>query len=414
MVWDENPSGTTCSCPYDVAPDHFAFSQPIARSDCSATTAAAGTNALPTGSQGFTALNPTRIYDTRTGVGGTTGLPLGSGQTSTVRVTGVGGVPSTGISAVVLNVTATLGTKNSYLSITPDGGPGTSSVNFKAGQDMPNLVTVPVAADGNVRVFNSSGCVHVVLDVFGYYGTAGTSMFNAVDPARILDTRTGTGGVLGALGPDTTVAFYVGGRGGVPAGAAAAVLNVTATEGTLFSYLSVTPLGGNSTSNVNFVAGQDRPNLVTVPLAPDGTARIYNAQGAVHVVADVMGWYGPTGSLFTPVAPARIVDTRLGTGGISGKLPAGQPVPAQVTGVASVPTTAEAVVLNMTGTEASSPTYLAVTPNGAVGTSNLNLRPSEDIANAAAVKVGTDGKVRLFNAAGQTHAILAVVGWFGP
>jgi hypothetical protein len=415
MAWDEDPAGTACVCPVDIAPDGFGFSAPIARSDCSSTSAAAGANALPTGGQGFTPLTPARIYDTRTGVGGTNGLPLGPSRTSVIQVTGVGGVPTTGVSAVVLNVTATLGTRDSYLALTPGGGTGTSSVNFRAGQDVPNLVTVPVGADGNVRVFNSAGCVHVVLDVFGYYGSTATSRFNAADPTRILDTRSGAGGVSGPLGPDSTAAFHVAGRGGVPANATAAVLNVTATEGTVFSYLSITPLGGNSTSNINFVAGQDRPNLVTVPLASDGTARVYNAQGAVHVLVDVMGWYGPTGSSFTPVTPARIVDTRLGTGGISGKLSPLQTVTAQVGGLAGVPTDAEAVVLNITGTEASTPTYLAVTPNGVLGTSNLNVAPAQDIANAAAVKVSAGGpSVRVFNAAGTIHVILDIVGWFGP
>jgi hypothetical protein len=72
-------------------------------------------------------------------------------------------------------------------------------------------------------------------------------------------------------------------------------------------------------------------------------------------------------------------------------------------------------VLNITGTESSTRTYLAVTPNGVIGTSNLNVAPAQDIANAAAVKVSAGSpSVRVFNAAGTIHVILHIVGWFGP
>jgi hypothetical protein len=45
----------------------------------------------------------------------------------------------------------------------------TSNLNFQAGQNIPNLVVVPVGADGKIQLYNGSpGTVHLVADVTGY------------------------------------------------------------------------------------------------------------------------------------------------------------------------------------------------------------------------------------------------------
>ena len=46
-------------------------------------------------------------------------------------------------------------------------------------------------------------------------------------------------------------------------------------------------------SNLNFGPGQTIPNLVVVKLGTGGKFSVYNAQGLTHVIADVVGWYGP-------------------------------------------------------------------------------------------------------------------------
>src|SRR6266481_839469 len=76
-------------------------------------------NAHATGPVGGTyhALNPTRILDTRNGTGGFPVGPLGGAASIDVPLAGQGGVPSTGVSAVVLNVTATNTTAPSFLTL---------------------------------------------------------------------------------------------------------------------------------------------------------------------------------------------------------------------------------------------------------------------------------------------------------
>ncbi|MDP8993095.1 MAG: hypothetical protein M3N31_08620, partial [Actinomycetota bacterium] len=76
-------------------------------------------------------------------------------------------------------------------------------------------------------------------------------------------------------------------------GVSAVVVNVTVTQPTMYSFASVTPNGGNASSNLNFVPGQDVPNLVVVAVGSDGNVRAYNNAGSTHVIFDVVGWFSP-------------------------------------------------------------------------------------------------------------------------
>src|SRR5713226_1526592 len=118
-------------------------------------------------------------------------------------------------------------------------------------------------------------------------GVGGT--YHPLQPARILDTRNGTGGVPKApIQPGGTLTVQVAGQGGVPAGAAAVVMNVTATDTTAPSYLTVFPAGVTMplASNLNWAPGVTVPNLVAVALgtgAQAGQVTIFNGAGSVDV-----------------------------------------------------------------------------------------------------------------------------------
>ena len=79
----------------------------------------------------------------------------------------------------------------------------------------------------------------------------------------------------------------------MPATASAVVVNVTATEPTADSYLTVWPSDEvrPTASNLNMAPGDTVPNLAVVPLALDCTVSIYNHGGTSHVIVDVVGWY---------------------------------------------------------------------------------------------------------------------------
>jgi YVTN family beta-propeller protein len=242
----------------------------------------------------FVPAGPSRVLDTRNGTGGYS-APVGPGGTISLQVTGVDGVPSTGVSAVVLNVTATDPTASSYLTVYPDGLnlPLASNLNFTPGETIPNLVVVQVGSDGKVDFYNHTGSTDVVADLEGYYTTSGSS-FVAMLPSRVLDTRNGTGGYTTPVGPGGKISLQIAGVDGLPSsGVTAVVLNVTATDPTASSYVTVYPDGEirPTASNLNFTAGETIPNLVIVPVGADGQIDFYNNTGSVDLVADLAGYF---------------------------------------------------------------------------------------------------------------------------
>src|SRR5665648_471769 len=123
---------------------------------------------------GFTSLSPSRLLDTRAGVGAPR-APVVAGGTVALQVTGRGGVPASGVSAVVLNVTVTAPTRPGYLTVYANGTtrPTASNLNFIPAQTVPNLVIAPVGASGKVALYNgSTGTVQLIADVSGWFRTA--------------------------------------------------------------------------------------------------------------------------------------------------------------------------------------------------------------------------------------------------
>ena len=108
--------------------------------------------------------------DTRFGPQGNPAGKIGPNAEITADVTGVGGVAGSA-SGVIVNTTATQGTEHSYFTVYPSGAaqPLASNLNFRAGQDIPNLVIVKVGTGGNVQVYNKNGEAHIIFDAVGYF-----------------------------------------------------------------------------------------------------------------------------------------------------------------------------------------------------------------------------------------------------
>jgi hypothetical protein len=123
------------------------------------------------GGSSFAPAGPVRLMDTRTGAGGTTG-PVAAGTTVRLQVAGVAGVPSSGVTSVVLNLTAVSPSGSGFLEAYPDGttAPTVSDVSFGGGLNAANMITVPLGADGKVAiVVGGGGSVHILADLAGYY-----------------------------------------------------------------------------------------------------------------------------------------------------------------------------------------------------------------------------------------------------
>jgi len=387
-------------------------------------------------------VTPYRILDTRFGPG--LQQKLQQNETRTIAIAGQPGSPvpamnsATPPAAVVMNVTVTNPTAASYLTLFPTGvtRPTASNLNFTPGQTVPNLVEVALGPDGNVNVYNHAASTDVIFDIEGWVSTQNTvtgtaGLFRALTPYRVLDTRTSSRLFQGDANTITLQVAGTGGAGGVPANASSVVMNVTVTNPTAASYLTVYPSGASrpTASNLNFTPGQTVPNRVQVKLGTGGTLKLYNNLGYVDVVIDVNGWFtdgsdpAATGGAFTGVTPYRVLDTRygpgqrppLGTNQSMQLMIAGQGgVPAMTAGV---PPTA--VVLNVTVTDTTGPSYLTVYPGDAAwpGTSDLNWVPGETVPNLVVVRLGRSGTsaagtINIYNHIGSTSVVVDIVGWY--
>lgn len=228
----------------------------------------------------------------------------------------------------------------------------------------------------------------------------------ATAPVRVLDTRDGTGSPVRA-----NWAFYFDISGAVPPEAKAVVLNLTGTNVKNPTYVGV---GGLGVSNLNLDRGATNANLVTVPVPAGGKIWIYDNNAGVDVIADLAGYYADTGSRFTPLAPARVLDTRAGTGtgGARSPVGAGQTITLDLAG--KVPAGTSAAVFTLTGTDTTASTFVTAFPAGHARplASNLNLAAGETRPNLVTVAVSADRKVELFNNAGSVHLVADLAGYY--
>ena len=197
-----------------------------------------------TGSAGrFNGLSPARLLDTRS-----SNKISPAGKVS-VSVRGQAGVPATGVSAVVLNLTVTNAAAGGFITawqhdVVPR--PVASNINFSAGQTIANRAIVAVGASGLIDFYNGGGAVDLVVDVSGWFTDAGATTggdYFALTPTRFLDTRT----TRTPIPPAGVRSLQLGGVGGLPGGSgspSAVVATITVTNAAVGGFLTASPGGG--------------------------------------------------------------------------------------------------------------------------------------------------------------------------
>jgi hypothetical protein len=262
---------------------------------------------------------------------------MSAGSTLTALVTGYGGVPTSGVAAVVLRITATNtkapGDFKAYPAGTP--APTASVVNWSTGATTENRATVAVGDCGSVGCYvtfydNSSGSADIVVDVVGYYTNSSGSIttgaqFNAMSPVRACDTRpnnpsgltglqaqcsNGTSGstlqaglptanyTCSSTGSSDCETIQVEGLGGIPtSGVAAVVMNVTVIDPSAAGNLGVsapfTSLPSGYVFQMTYPAHAVQNELLIVPPSSTGEVELYDhSSGTVNVTVDLVGWYG--------------------------------------------------------------------------------------------------------------------------
>ena len=238
-------------------------------------------------------LTPARILDTRYGIGAPQ-TPVAAGRPLRLQVTGVGGVPATGVEAVVMNLTSFRPSATGWITAWPTGisKPDVANLSYIRGDVVPNMVMCKVGADGTIELDPSHGDLHLIADVAGYFGADGARL-SAITPARLLDTRRGLGATQARIAPKQTIDLQVAGRGGVSQVATAAVLNVTGIKADNRTYLTIFPAGEGRPEAASLNPGQNRinGNLVVAKLGAGGAVSIYNDSANIDLTVDVTGFF---------------------------------------------------------------------------------------------------------------------------
>ena len=371
----------------------------------------------------YTPVTPTRLLDTRSAIGVKTTTPVAAGQNLVLPIPSIAGFPDADVNAIVANVTVTDPTATGFLTVSPEGEalPTSSNLNFTKGDTVPNLVTVPMGPGGLVFHNGSSGTVHIIADLQGFYGSAGYG-YKPLTASPVLDTRSGLGAATAKpVAARGTLGLNLSGQ--LPQGATAAVLNVTVTQPKATGFLTVYPDGAATptASDLNFTTGQTVANLVVVPVT-DGKVDLYNGSGGtVALVADLEGYFGNAASgavdTYVPITPTRIMDTR--TSEVYRTVPAWSYI---VVLAAPTPTwgktiTPVALVANMTVTQpqaSGSLTAFAVDTDlpQSPTTSNLNFSKGETVPNLVSTPVTDNGFEVYNNSAGTSQIIVDEEGYY--
>jgi hypothetical protein len=349
----------------------------------------------------YTPLTPVRLLDTRSGNGLTGNLVANTPRTFIVA--GRGSVP-VGAVAVTGNLTVTGSTAGwaAYIGPAPLAAPASSSINFTKGQVRANSITVPLSATGTLSVTYMStagNTTDMVFDVTGYYAVARVNTDNTyasgngyvpADPAtRVLDTRNNTGWA-GKLSAGLPATFLVGADNPCEGSShlRAVTGNLTVTNATSGWALFLGPVAQAlpTSSTINFTGGQIVANGVTVGVGPSNSLSatyISTPGNTLDLVFDVTGYYcNNGGAAYEPVAPTRLLDTRVGNG-YSFPLSANHPQSFQVAGrggvyIGAVAVTGNVTVVNETNGWA---VYVGAEPAAIPPTSNLNFLTGDIIAN---------------------------------
>ncbi len=280
-----------------------------------------------------------RLAAATAGPGGSLVLNGGRGHANALRIL-AGGSLAAADGATRMRLSGSSATTNGKL---------TKAAEFPIGDEiawsLANPATGGTTATGLRHVYvqwgDGAGGWSAVEDATVTVDTPLGASFVPLNPARLLDTRTGIGlsGKFAALAPRS---FQVTGRGGVPAGAVAVTGNLTVTGPSRSGYVFLGPTATSSptSSTLNFPLGETRANGVTVKLSGTGklgAVYVAPAGASTHLIFDVTGYFvvadpnTPTGTTWRPIEPLRVLDTRVGTG-LLGRIHNSSPVVFFVTG----------------------------------------------------------------------------------
>ncbi len=385
--------------------------RPVAAAGCAAPTPLA-TQREPMES-GFHAMVPVRLMDTRTTE------EIGAGCTAVLDLDAAQAIPADA-EAVALNVTAVDAPGRGLVTVYPCGSPrpGSSNLNPRPFEPTANSVVVQVDATRRVCMYTYTS-LHLVVDATGWFGRFGDP-YHAMVGRRLLDTRTTDLRPDGGRGPLTArTELRIPIVGAVaPEGATAVSINVTTTDAVAPGFVTAYPCGGGrpDTSTVNYLAAEQRAGHTMIGVGEGGAICLWS-YATVHAVVDIEGWYGGSpgsGTLVEPIVGSRVLDTRFGTGGITGKLTPGSTVRFDPADGARLPL-GSTVLLDVVSTEADAPGFLTLYPCGQQRpiTSTVNAIVGNEATNVAMVNIDATSEICIYSYSAM-HVVIDVIGSLGP
>ncbi|GAB1510926.1 PLL family lectin [Actinophytocola sp. KF-1] len=345
------------------------------------------------------------IWDTRSGA------KLKAASTTSFTAVGVGGVPATGVSAVLIRILAVQPSLGTWLTAYPAGTtrPDVSMVNVGTGESLSNTAVVRPGTNGQISLYNRYGELHVVVDVQGYFTTSTGGSYGGFVPVtqrRVLDTTATT---IIPAGGSRTVDLAAG---GVPAGASAAFVELTVPPGTASGSFTAAPTGvaAGAAAVVHFEDGIYAASGAAVPLTTDTRVTFTNkGPAAAHLLVDIMGYFAKTA---TAGAGLRPVTARL----FGGTVAANGVIDVQVGGANGLPTRGIAgAALSMQAGGGTARGALRAWSTGGVepGVAHTEYAPGTHHRASVIVKPGTGGKVRIKNyGTASAYVYIDLEGWF--
>lgn len=305
-----------------------------------------------------------------------------------------------------VNVTVRNPKTSGAVTMYPDGAPSQAEgiVQFRAGQSDSNMALAKPGTQGLVDFYNnSSGPVSLTIDTVGWDDNTRSALRDTYSPDGPVPVLTTT--QVAAQGHLT---FQVAGSHGVPAGASAAILDITATRTSAAGYLTAygDKTADPKVSDAAWAHGQTVTCQVVVPLS-DGRVVLHNASaGSTYVTAAVAGYYAyaSTVSVFLP-SRARLLKVAIGPKNT---------VRLKVSGNNGLPSSSiSAATVNLTASGATAGGFLVDYPDGTSRppATALSYSSGATVANWSTVPVGSDGSIDLFN--GGSRSVTVVVDLIG-
>ena len=439
FTWD-GASGRTSF--WDGTPMDGPYCKP-ARSSASTPGGGRAADAIPVG--------PVRVVGTRKAVGVPERCRLQQDRWSSdshrifAKVTGLGGVPASGVAAVAVQVTAMASNAPSNVRIwSPGQSKSEIVVQVPMNRDAVGTAIVPVASDGTIALSTSAGATDLSVDVVGYYpqgdqpnktdATPGDSMPMGDEPpvAAVpapapapappapqsftpapIDEFISIGSEVGyessAQGPLQPGEERVVGLAGVPAEATSALVLVTTREATKRGNVRIGAVDKEGSAKFKFPKKGVRTAVMVVPVAGAQVKFVTSKKAAVQLRVEVLGYAINA----KPIKVRSVPATRIVKAKLDGVTPL---VVGPVAGVAGLPRKGRKIsgVILQVRTKAKSPDGGSLKIYGldgsAPGTRSAPIIPGQPYVSLVVAEVGTDGKIVVAPSV-PAKVRVKIVGW---